>query len=146
MNAIDGKEKLRPEDVYGSSDTILCAHPDCKEAFRFSQKYPSKKYHSKECKNGHHKMERVAGQKVLARGTIHAALLEKSPRLQRVVRFLSDGKSHSTREILYECNVCNVPANELRHSKNGFTIDCEQRGKYWYYTMVAGFEQLLRIV
>ena len=148
MESIKQAEEVSSVAVYGSSDMIECGHPDCKETFEFSQKYPSKKYHSKECKNSHHKMERVAGQEVLARGKIRAALLENSPRLQRVAKFLSDGKPHSTREIIGECDVCavNAIADELRDPQNGFDIDCERKGKYWYYKMVGGFEQLLRIV
>lgn len=147
MNAIDQRAKSDSGGVYGSSVMIECEHPDCKEVFRFSQKYPSKKYHSKECKNDHHKMERVAGQKVLARGTIHAALLENSERLQRVAKFLSDGKPHSTREIIIGADVCAVNAivGELRDLKNGFDIVCKRRGDIYEYTMVGGQSQLLRI-
>lgn len=149
MNAIDGKEKVDSGDVYGTSDMIECGHPGCKETFKFNQKYPSKKYCSKECKNYHHKMERVAGQKVLARGTIHAALLENSPRLQRVAKYLSDGKPHSTMDIQIDCRVCGVPAikAELIHPKNGFDIECKQIKKdLWEYKMLGGQSQLLRIV
>ena len=148
MNAINGKEEVDSVGVYGGTDTILCAHPECKETFKFSQKYPSKKYHAKECKNAHHRMERVVGQKVLARGKIKAALLENSPRLQRVARFLSDGKPHSTREIIKECDVCAVNSivDELRDPKNGFDIICKQVGREcWKYRMVGGQSQLLRI-
>ena len=149
MRAINGKEKLKPEGVYGSSSMIECEHPDCKETFEFNQKYPLKKYHSKVCKNAHHKIEGEAGKKFLARGKIHAAMLEKSPdRLQVVAKFLSDGKPHSTREIIRECDVCavNAIADELREPQNGFDINCERKGKYWYYKMLGGQSQLLRIV
>ena len=148
MNAIDGKEEVDSEDVCGSSDMIECEHPECKETFKFNQKYPSKKYHSTTCKNAHHKMERVAGQKVLARGVIHAALMENSPRLRRVAWFLSDRKPHSTREIVRECDVCAIPAikAELIHPKNKLEIECKRKGDYYYYTLTGGFEQLLRIV
>lgn len=145
MNAIDQQQKGDQGSVYGATDMILCANPNCYEMFK---EKGSKKYHSKECKNGHHRMERVAGQKVLARGKIKAALLENSPRLQRVARFLSGGGWHSTREIIRECDVCavNAIADELREPKNGFDIVCERRGEYWYYKMIGGFTQLLRLV
>ncbi|MCK5605053.1 hypothetical protein KAR91_24400 [Candidatus Pacearchaeota archaeon] len=94
-------------------------------------------------------MERVAGQKVLARGKIKAALLENSPRLQRVARFLSDGKPYSTREIIKECDVCAVNSivDELRDPKNGFDIVCKQVGKEcWKYRMLGGQSQLLRVM
>jgi hypothetical protein len=81
-------------------------------------------------------------------GTIHAALMENSPRLRRVAWFLSDREPHSTREIIRACDVCAVPAikAELIHPKNKLEIECERKGDYYYYTMVGGFEQLLRIV
>jgi hypothetical protein len=143
-NAIGQGAKGDHGSVYGATDMILCANPLCYEIFK---EKGHKKYHSPECKDDHHRMEREAGKKVLARGKIHAALLERSPRLQRVAWFLSDGKPHSTREILRECDVCavNAIADELREPKNGFDIDCERIGRYWYYTMKGGQSQLLRI-
>ena len=145
MNAIDQELKGDQGSVYGATDMILCAHPKCYEIFK---KKNGKKYHSTGCKNDHHRMEREAGKKVLAKGTIRAALLENSERLQRVARFLSDGKPHSTREIIRGCDVCAVNAivDELREPQNGFDIDCERIGRYWYYTMMGGESQLLRVV
>ena len=150
MIAIDGKEKLSPEDVYGSSDVIECGHPDCKETFEFNKKYPSKKYHSKPCKNSHHRMEMIAGQKVLAdKKPRHAALLENSPRLQMVAKLLGDKKTYTPLEIQLTCQVCAVGSivSELRDPKNGFDIVCKQTGKDRFeYTMVGGFTNLLRIL
>ena len=79
---------------------------------------------------------------------IRAALLENSPRLQRVARFLGDGKPHTTREIIRACDVCavNSIADELRHEKNGFEIDCKRINKTtWEYTMTGGIANLTRI-
>ncbi|MCK5610627.1 hypothetical protein KAR91_52630 [Candidatus Pacearchaeota archaeon] len=91
---------------------------------------------------------REAGKQVLKRGKLHAARLENSPRLQRVAKFLSDGKPHSTREIIRECDVCavNVIVGELRVPKNGFDIDCTREGGIWSYKMVGGQSQLLRLL
>lgn len=103
MNAIDQEQKADQGSVYGATDTILCAHPDCYEMFK---EKGHKKYHSPECKNDHHKMERVAGQKLLAKKRPrHAALLENSPRLQKVAQFLGDKKTYTTLEIQLACQV-----------------------------------------
>ena len=146
MNDIDQEQKGDQGSVYGAADMILCAHPNCYEMFK---EKGHKKYHLPECKDAHHKMKREAGKKVLAQGTIKAAKLENSPdRLQPVALFLADGKPHSTREIIRECDVCavNAIADELREPQNGFDIDCERKGKYWYYTMLGGQSQILRLL
>ena len=145
MNAIDQSKKSDSGAVYGATDMIKCAHPECKEVF---EKAPNKVYHSLDCKNDYHRLERTAGKKALTRGKIHAALLENSPRLQRVAKFLSDGKPRSTREIIIECDVCAVNAivDELRDPKNGFDIECKRVSRtVWEYKMIGGFSQLLRI-
>lgn len=142
-------EKTSSVAVYGSSDTILCAHPDCEEVFEVNKKYPTKKYHLPECKDDHHRMERIAGQKVLAeKKPRHAALLENSERLQKVAKFLGDKKTYTTLEIQLACQVCAVGSivSELRDPKNGFVIICKQTARDRFeYTMVGGFTQLLRI-
>lgn len=146
MNAIDQGKKDDSGAVYGSTDMISCAHPHCNEVF---EKMPGKIYHSTACKNEYHVLERRAGKKALSRGKIKAALLENSPRLQRVAKFLSDGKSHSTRDIQRECDVCAVGTikSELIDPKNGFDITCKQIGKErWEYRMISGSEQLLRLI
>ena len=79
----------------------------------------------------------------------HAALLENSPRLQRVAKFLGDKKTYTTLEIQLACQVCAVGSivSELRDPKNGFDIRCKQTAKDRFeYTMVGGFTQLLRLV
>jgi len=145
MNAIDQDKKVDQGSVYGATDMLLCMHPLCDEMFK---EKGHKKYHSPECKDDHHRLIREAGKQILTRGKIKAALLENSKRLQRVARFLSDGKPHSTREIIKECDVCAVNAivDELREPKNGFDIECRRRGEYFYYKMLGGQSQLLRIV
>lgn len=147
MNAIDQEQKDDQGSVYGATDMILCAHPGCNEMFK---EKGSKKYHSTECKNDHHRMEREAGKKVLAeKKPRHAALLENSPRLQRVAKFLGDKKTYTTLEIQSACQVCAVGSiiSELRDPKNGFVIICKKiKHDRFEYTMVGGFSQLLRIV
>jgi hypothetical protein len=147
MNAIDQKHKDDQGSVYGATDMILCAHPNCDVIFK---EKGHKKYCSPRCKNDHHRMERIAGQKLLAnKSPRHAALLENSPRLQRVAEFLGDKKTYTTLEIQLACQVCAVGSivSELRDSKNGFDIVCKQVGNDRFeYTMKGGFEQLLRLV
>lgn len=147
MNAINQEHEGDSGGVYGTTDMIECGRLDCKEVFK-ENKTKTKMFYSKVCKNAHHALEREAGKKVLAQGTIHAALLENSPRLQRVAKYLSDGKARSTMDIQIDCRVCGVPAikAELIHPKNGFDIDCTREGGIWSYKMVGGQSQLLRII
>lgn len=145
MNDIDQEQKSDSGAVCDTTSMILCAHPYCNEVFA---RYRKKKYHSKGCKDNHNALMREAGKKVLAQGTIHAALLENSPRLQRVAKYLSDGKPRSTMDIQIDCRVCGVPAikAELIHPKNGFDIVCKRKGDIYEYTMIGGFTQLLRLI
>ncbi|MCA3451164.1 MAG: hypothetical protein INF92_12505 [Rhodobacter sp.] len=72
---------------------------------------------------------------------MHAAGLH-SPRLQRVLHLLSDGRPHSTREIVRKAGVMAVSAcvSELRW--HGATIPCLRQhvdGKpRFFYTMTKG--------
>lgn len=78
-----------------------------------------------------------AGKRRGRTGRIHYARIENSPRLQRLDRFLQDGKWHSTREVMRGADVCavNTAVDELR--ENGRNVRCERRGRYWYYRMVT---------
>ncbi len=75
-----------------------------------------------------------------ALGHINAARLD-SPRLQRVLALLKDGKPHTTRDIVRKARVMavNAAVSELRH--HGAEITCVKQaapgGKGWrfYYTM-----------
>jgi hypothetical protein len=73
---------------------------------------------------------------------MHAAPLT-SPRLQRVLAVLSDGRPHTTRAIVRRARVMAVNAcvSELRH--HGAEIVCVKRanpagGWRFYYTMTKG--------
>ena len=63
------------------------------------------------------------------------AKLENSPRLQRVLARLADGKPHSTRDIMHKALVCAVNScvDELR--ENGFNISCKRTGRLWLYQL-----------
>ena len=74
---------------------------------------------------------------------MHAAPLT-SPRLQRLLKLLADGRPHSTRDIVRRARVM-VPGtcvSELR--SHGAEISCvKQAGRHgagwrWYYTMTKG--------
>lgn len=67
---------------------------------------------------------------------MHSARLDKSQRLQRVLKVLSDTKPHTTRDIIRKASVCAVNSiiSELRD--NGFKIECQRIGDKWFYWMV----------
>lgn len=66
---------------------------------------------------------------------MHNANIEKSGRLQRVLRVLSDGATHTTRDIIKRANVCAVNSiiSELR--ENGFKISCYRKKDKWHYIL-----------
>ena len=146
MNAIGENDEMVSAAVCGASDMVLCAHPHCNEIF---ERFRAKKYHTKACKDDHSALMRELGKQILKQGKIKAALLERSPRLQRVAKYLSDGLPHTTRDIIRACDVCAVSTIivELRVPKNGFVIICKQKkDSIFEYTMTAGQSQLLRLV
>lgn len=73
---------------------------------------------------------------------MHAARLNSSPRLKRVLEVLRDGREHSTMEIVMQARVMAVSACVAELRQNGAEIACEQRseegGRRWYYTMTKG--------
>ena len=66
---------------------------------------------------------------------MHYARLEHSPRLQRLLAVLRQGGWYSTRDLVKQAEVMaiNSAADELR--ANGFNVECERRGQYWYYRL-----------
>lgn len=152
MNAIDQEQKGDEGSVYGATDMILCAHPNCYEMFK---EKGHKKYHLPECKDAHHKMERIAGQKVLNRGTMRAATMENSEdRLIPIAKIMADGKEYTPMQIddllrelsppIY-CYHITTAIQELK--KNGLEISKRHIKKQTYaYRLVGGQTQLLKIV
>lgn len=65
---------------------------------------------------------------------MHAAKLQKSQRLQRVLKLLKTGHIYTTRQIINAARVCAVNSiiSELRD--NGFDIECKciAKGIYTY--------------
>ncbi len=65
---------------------------------------------------------------------MHYARIESSPRLQRVLALLSDGRPRTTREIVIEGNVCAVNSIIAELRANGFDIECRhiKKGLFEY--------------
>ncbi len=74
---------------------------------------------------------------------MHAAKLDRSPRLQRVHALLKDGREHSTLDIVRAAGVCAVNSCIAELRANGAAIDCRQivdraTGKrIWVYRMTS---------
>ena len=66
---------------------------------------------------------------------MHAARLARSPRLRRVHALLTDGKEHSTLEIVNGAQVCAVNSIVAELRANGADINCRRTGDVWYYRM-----------
>lgn len=71
---------------------------------------------------------------------MHAARLEASIRLQRVLAVLEDGEEHSTLDIVREACVCAVNSCIAELRANGAAIDCRQArnadgGRIWLYRL-----------
>lgn len=64
------------------------------------------------------------------------AKLENSPRLQRALDFLSDGKWHSSREIVHGAEVMNPNNVKCELVRNGFPVEHKQEGRIHYYRLV----------
>lgn len=62
-----------------------------------------------------------------------AARLETSPRLQRVLDLLSDGRPRTTREIVVGAHVCAVNSCIAELRENGIAVHCERKGDLWWY-------------
>lgn len=69
-----------------------------------------------------------------ATGTIHAARLSSSDRLQRLLEYLRDGKEHTTLNIVLGANICAVNSAVAELRENGYLINCRRvsNGCYAY--------------
>ena len=72
---------------------------------------------------------------------MNAAHLDTSPRLQRVLGFLSDRREHTTRDIVIGAQVCAVNSCIAELRMNGFDITCRQDmvegRRYWHYRLAS---------
>jgi len=68
-------------------------------------------------------------------GRMHAAAIDRSPRLQRVLDYLRGGP-RTTLEIVRGCGVCAVNSVIAELRANGYQVDCSvvqgKRGVYLY--------------
>jgi len=63
------------------------------------------------------------------------AILENSPRLQRVFKVLLDGQKHTTRDIIRRAAVCAVNSIVAELRENGINVTCERKKAIWYYRL-----------
>jgi len=66
---------------------------------------------------------------------MHAARLEKSPRLQRVLDLLLTGRDLTTLDIVVEARVCAVNSCIAELRANGYDIRCWRVGDVWLYRL-----------
>lgn len=66
---------------------------------------------------------------------MHAARLDRSQRLRRVLDALADGYPHSTLDLVHGAGVCAVNSIVAELRENGYAIDCQRVGDVWYYTL-----------
>lgn len=64
----------------------------------------------------------------------HAARIETSDRLQKVLNVLSDGQWHSTLDIMLKTYLCAVGSAVSELRANGYDIECRcvKHGRYEY--------------
>lgn len=72
---------------------------------------------------------------------MHAARLDHSARLKRVLAVLADGREHTTYEIVHAAQVCAVNSIIAELRANGCRIRCARRADRWYYRMERGDER-----
>ena len=78
---------------------------------------------------------------------MHAARIERSARLQRVLAVLEAGGWHSTMDIVREAGVCAVNSAIAELRANGLAIECRQSneplfgGRAWLYRLETGGER-----
>ena len=70
---------------------------------------------------------------------MHSAAVERSPRLQRVLKLLRDGREYSTRQIVQDADVCAVNAIVAELRDNGYPVECRQVVRHgrriWLYRL-----------
>lgn len=68
---------------------------------------------------------------------MNSAKIGTSERLQRVAQLLSDGKEHSTRDIVVGADVCAVNSVIAELRDNGHIIVCSRRDGNFYYRQLS---------
>lgn len=67
-----------------------------------------------------------------------SARLKTSHRLQRVLAVLADGQEHSTRDIVYEADVCAVNSIIAELRANGVGIRCRRHSRNVFMYRIGG--------
>lgn len=84
----------------------------------------------------------------MSRGTMHAARIEDSPRLQKVLEYLRRHGGATTLQIIQGCGVCAVNSIIAELRANGYTVNCQAvkglRGVYRYDLVEAPQMPLFR--
>ena len=66
---------------------------------------------------------------------MHSARIDRSARLQRVLRLLADGRPHSTLDIIQAAQVCAVNSIVAELRDNGIRVGCCRVGRIYYYQL-----------
>ena len=73
---------------------------------------------------------------------MHAARVDRSPRLQRVLDVLRDGQEHSTLDLVRRAGVCAVNSIVAELRAGGYAISCRQASvdgeRRWWYRLDTG--------
>ena len=69
---------------------------------------------------------------------IHAARIEHSERLRRVLALLADGAWHSTLDVVLGANVCAVNSCIAELRANGYEVVCSRVGRERFEYRWAG--------
>jgi len=69
---------------------------------------------------------------------MHAARLEQSARLQRVLALLADGAEYSTLDIIIGAGVCAVNSCVAELRANGYDVRCRRIGRERFVYRLAG--------
>lgn len=70
---------------------------------------------------------------------MHAARIDRSARLQRVLALLSDGAEHSTLDIVIGAGVCAVNSCVAELRANGYEVHCRRAGRERFvYRLIGG--------
>lgn len=67
----------------------------------------------------------------------HAARVDHSARLARLLAALDDGIEHTTLDLMQSSHICAVNSCIAELRANGYTISCSRRGDRWFYQLLG---------
>lgn len=68
---------------------------------------------------------------------MHAAKLDRSKRLQRIMKVLSDHKPHSSMELIRRAKTVAIGTDISEIRRNKRNVKCKREGKIWFYRLVS---------